>query len=57
MGLTRIQVARACGVVESTVINWESDRYKPKLYATQIKAGCDLLGFMLEELSAAEVDE
>lgn len=44
-------------VVQSTVINWESDRYKPKLYATQMKARCDLLGFTLEELSAAEVDE
>jgi len=57
LGLTRLQVARACDVVESTVINWESDRHKPKLYATQMKALCDLLGFTLEELAAAEVGE
>lgn len=44
-------------MVESTVINWESDRHKPKLYATQMKALCDLLGFTLEELAAAEVGE
>ena len=50
LGLTRIQVARACNVVESTVINWETDRHVPKLYPVQIKALCDLLKFSIEDL-------
>jgi transcriptional regulator with XRE-family HTH domain len=54
LGLTRIQVAEACDVVQSTVINWEIDRHKPKLYPVQMKALCDLLKFTLEELAAAE---
>jgi len=48
--LTRIQVARACNVVESTVINWETDRHVPKLYPAQMKALCDLLKFTIEDL-------
>ncbi|MDY6781320.1 MAG: helix-turn-helix transcriptional regulator [Cyanobacteriota bacterium] len=51
LGLTRIQVARTCDVVESTVINWESDRHLPKLYPSQMKALCDLLDLTLEELA------
>ena len=51
LGLTRLQVARACGVVESTVINWETDRHTPKLYPVQMKALCDLLKFTLDELA------
>lgn len=51
LGLTRLQVAQACGVVESTVINWETDRQKPKLYPEQTKALCDLLEFTLEDLA------
>ncbi|NER28027.1 MAG: helix-turn-helix transcriptional regulator [Symploca sp. SIO1C4] len=51
LGLTRLQVAQACGVVESTVINWETDRHKPKLYPEQTKALCDLLKFTLEDLA------
>ncbi|MEG4172051.1 MULTISPECIES: helix-turn-helix transcriptional regulator [unclassified Microcoleus] len=50
LGLTRIQVARACNVVESTVINWETDRHVPKLYPAQMKALCDLLKFLIEDL-------
>ncbi|NEO70237.1 helix-turn-helix transcriptional regulator [Moorena sp. SIO3H5] len=50
LGLTRIQVARACDVVESTVINWEADRHKPKLYPEQTKALCDILDFKIEDL-------
>ncbi|MFQ3617299.1 MAG: helix-turn-helix transcriptional regulator [Cyanobacteriota bacterium] len=57
LGLTRLQVAKACDVVESTVINWESDRHKFKLDAHQMKARCGLLGFTLEELAGAEVGE
>ncbi|NEP50422.1 MAG: helix-turn-helix transcriptional regulator [Moorea sp. SIO3C2] len=49
-GLTRIQVARACDVVESTVINWEADRHKPKLYPAQTKALCDILDLKVEDL-------
>ncbi len=48
--LTRIQVARACHVVESTVVNWEIDRHVPKLYPVQMKALCDLLKFSIEDL-------
>lgn len=51
LGLTRIQVARACNVVESTVINWETDRHVPKLYPAQMKALCDILNFTLEDLA------
>ena len=51
LGLTRLQVARACDVVESTVINWETDKHIPKLYPTQTKALCDLLNFTLDELA------
>lgn len=54
LGLTRIQVAKACDVVESTIINWESDRHKPKLYPYQMKALCDLLNFTLEDLIIEE---
>ena len=50
LGLTRIQVAKACNVVQSTVINWETDRHVPKLYPAQMKALCDLLNFTLEDL-------
>ncbi len=50
LGLTRRQVALACNVVESTVINWETDRHVPKLYPAQMKALCDLLNFTLEDL-------
>ena len=50
LGLTRIQVARACKVVQSTVINWETDRQVPKLYPAQMKALCDLLKFTIEDL-------
>ncbi|MEG3925728.1 helix-turn-helix transcriptional regulator [Microcoleus sp. T3B2] len=50
LNLTRIQVARACNVVESTVINWETDRHVPKLYPAQMKALCDLLKFTIEDL-------
>ncbi|MBE9114306.1 helix-turn-helix transcriptional regulator [Lusitaniella coriacea LEGE 07157] len=51
LNLTRIQVARACNVVESTIINWETDRHLPKLYPSQMKALCDLLDVTLEELA------
>ncbi|MFB2980809.1 helix-turn-helix transcriptional regulator [Microseira sp. BLCC-F43] len=50
LGLTRIQVAEACNVVQSTAINWETDRHVPKLYPAQMKALCDLLNFTLEDL-------
>jgi transcriptional regulator with XRE-family HTH domain len=50
LGLTGIQVAKACNVVQSTVINWETDRHVPKLYPAQMKALCDLLNFTLEDL-------
>ena len=50
LNLTRIQVARACKVVQPTVINWETDRHVPKLYPTQMKALCDLLKFTIEDL-------
>jgi transcriptional regulator with XRE-family HTH domain len=52
LGLTRLQIAKACDVVESTVINWETDRHVPKLYTIQMKALCDILNFTLEELAA-----
>ena len=48
--LSRIQVAEACNVVQSTVINWETDRHVPKLYPAQMKALCDLLKFTIEDL-------
>lgn len=51
LGLTRLQVAKACEVVESTVINWETDRHIPKLYPKQTKALCDLLNFTVEDLA------
>lgn len=50
LGLSRIQVAEACNVVQSTVINWETDRHVPKLYPAQMKALCDLLKFTIEDL-------
>lgn len=50
LNLTRIQVARACKVVPSTLIDWETDRHVPKLYPAQIKAQCDLLKFLIEDL-------
>lgn len=50
LNLTRIQVAEACNVVQSTVINWETDRHVPKLYPAQMKALCDLLKFSIEDL-------
>ncbi|MCU0546567.1 MAG: helix-turn-helix domain-containing protein [Oscillatoriaceae cyanobacterium Prado104] len=50
LGLTRIQVAEACSVVQSTVINWETDRHVPKLYPAQMKALCDILKFSIEDL-------
>jgi transcriptional regulator with XRE-family HTH domain len=57
LGLTRLQIAKACDVVESTVINWETDRHVPKLYPTKMKALCDTLNFTLEELAAASINE
>jgi DNA-binding XRE family transcriptional regulator len=54
LGLTRLQVARTCDVVESTVINWETDKHIPKLYPTQTKALCDLLNFTLEDLAQGQ---
>lgn len=51
LGLTRIQIARACDVVESTVVNWETGRHIPRLYPLQMKALCDILQFTLEELA------
>ncbi|HEY9893645.1 MAG TPA: helix-turn-helix transcriptional regulator [Candidatus Sericytochromatia bacterium] len=54
LGLTRLQVAKACGVVESTVINWETDRHIPKLYPIQTKALCDLLKFTVDELAQGQ---
>ncbi|HEY9883004.1 MAG TPA: helix-turn-helix transcriptional regulator [Thermosynechococcaceae cyanobacterium] len=51
LGFTRIQIARACDVVEATVFNWENDKHIPKLYPTQMKALCDILQFTLEELA------
>jgi transcriptional regulator with XRE-family HTH domain len=54
LGLTRLQVARACDVVESTVINWEIDKHIPKLHPTQTKALCDLLHFTLDELAQGQ---
>ncbi len=50
LGLTRLQVAKACDVVESTVINWETDRHTPKLYPAQTKALCELLKFTIDDL-------
>jgi putative transcriptional regulator len=50
LGLTRIQVAEVCNVVQSTVINWETDKHVPKLYPAQMKALCDLLKFSIEDL-------
>jgi putative transcriptional regulator len=50
LNLTRIQVAEACNVVQSTVINWETDRHVPKLYPAQMKALCDILKFSIEDL-------
>ncbi|NJK75895.1 MAG: helix-turn-helix transcriptional regulator [Richelia sp. CSU_2_1] len=50
LNLTRIQVAEACKVVQSTVINWETDRHVPKLYPAQMKALCDILKFSIEDL-------
>ncbi|MBD2090156.1 helix-turn-helix transcriptional regulator [Microcoleus sp. FACHB-1515] len=49
--LTRLQVALAVGVVESSVKNWETGRHVPKLYPTQMEALCNILGFTLEELA------
>lgn len=49
--LTRIQIARACDVVESTVVNWETGKHIPRLYPTQMEALCEILGFTLEELA------
>jgi hypothetical protein len=40
--------------VESTVINWETDKHIPKLYPTQTKALCDLLHFTLDELAQGQ---
>jgi transcriptional regulator with XRE-family HTH domain len=54
LGLTRLQVARACNVVESTVINWETDKHIPKLYPVQMKALCDLLNFTIDELAQGQ---
>jgi putative transcriptional regulator len=54
LGLTRLQVAKACDVVESTVINWETDRHIPKLYPAQTKALCDLLNFTLDDLAKGQ---
>ncbi len=54
LGLTRLQVARTCDVVESTVINWETDKHIPKLYPAQTKALCDLLKFTLDELALGQ---
>jgi putative transcriptional regulator len=51
LSLTRIQIARACDVVEATVFNWENDKHIPKLYPTQMEALCNILGFTLEELA------
>ncbi|MEG4528940.1 helix-turn-helix transcriptional regulator [Microcoleus sp. D2_18a_D3] len=50
LNLTRIEVAIVCKVVQSTVINWETDRHVPKLYPAQMKALCDLLKFSIEDL-------
>jgi putative transcriptional regulator len=49
--LTRLQVASAVGVVESSVKNWETGRHIPKLYPTQMQALCEILEFTLEELA------
>ncbi len=57
LGLTRLQVARACNVVESTVINWETDKHIPKLYPVQMKALCDLLNFTIDELAQGQAQD
>ncbi|NJL20764.1 MAG: helix-turn-helix transcriptional regulator [Leptolyngbyaceae cyanobacterium SM1_3_5] len=57
LGLTRIQIARACDVVESTVVNWETGKHIPRLYPTQMEALCEMLGFTLEELAEMQRQE
>lgn len=55
--LTRIQIARACDVVESTVVNWETGKHIPRLYPTQMKALCEILQFTLDELAEMQQEE
>lgn len=57
LGLTRIQIARACDVVESTVVNWETGKHIPKLYPTQMKALCEILQFTVDELAEMQQQE
>lgn len=55
--LTRIQIARACDVVESTVLNWETGKHIPRLYPTQMKALCEILQFTIDELAEMQQQE
>lgn len=49
-GITQKQVARALGVTEQTVRNWEHGRIEPRFTVAQFKVLCNLLGKTLDEM-------
>ncbi|HEY9904890.1 MAG TPA: helix-turn-helix transcriptional regulator [Candidatus Sericytochromatia bacterium] len=51
LNVTQRKIALELGVTVTTVQNWESGRYIPKLSPNQMKALCDLLNFTLEDLA------
>ena len=51
--LTQREVAKAVGVDDQTISNWEQGKSKPKLDPAQTFALCKVLQYSLEELASA----
>lgn len=51
--LTQREVAKAVGVDDQTISNWEKGKSKPKLDPAQTFALCKVLQCSLEELASA----
>ena len=49
-GVTQVALAKALGVTDHTIRNWEKGREEPRLYLWQTKRLCQLLECSLEDL-------
>ena len=49
-GVTQVALAKALGVTDHTIRNWEKGREEPRLYLWQTKRLCQLLDCSLEDL-------
>mgnify|MGYP002777026443 FL=1 len=57
LDLTQKEVAKAVGIDDQTVSNWEQGKKKPKLDPAQTFALCKVLQCSLEELASAILDD